>query len=94
MPAPTLLANNALSFDMVISGYVGTLSTADMVNLLNAKAIGPGGKAVLAPVPAPVAVPVPVPVDVKASTASATPLAAAPSSTASSATPTNATVPP
>ena len=86
MPAPSLLANNTLSFDMVISGYVGTLSTADMVNLLNAKAIGPGGKAAPAPVP--------VPVDVKASTASAAPLAAAPSATASSAAPTSATVPP
>jgi hypothetical protein len=49
MPSPTLLANNTLSFDMVISGYSGTISTADMVNLVSAKPISPGGK------PAPVA---------------------------------------
>ena len=49
MPAPTIEANNTLRFDLVISGYAGTLSTADMVNLVNAKAIGPGGKVVAVP---------------------------------------------
>ena len=50
MPAPTLQADNTLSFDLVISGYSGILSTTDMVNLVNARAISAGGKAVAAPV--------------------------------------------
>lgn len=50
MPAPTLLANNTLGFDLVLSGYAGVLSTADMVNLLSAKPISPGVKPVVAPV--------------------------------------------
>ena len=54
MPAPTLLANNTLGFDLVLSGYAGVLSTADMVNLLSAKPISPGTKPMAAPV-APVA---------------------------------------
>ena len=54
MPVPTLLANNTLGFDLVLSGYAGNLSTVDMVNLLSAKAISPGTKPVAAPV-APVA---------------------------------------
>ena len=70
MPAPLLLAGDTLSFELVISGYAGTLSTADMVNLVNAKAIGPGGKAV------PVAVPV-LP-NVSASTATANPATSTP----------------
>ena len=49
MPAPTLLADNTLSFDLVISGYAGILSTADMVNLVSAKAIGKGAKPAAAP---------------------------------------------
>lgn len=53
MPAPTLQADNTLRFDVVIADYVGTLSTADMVNLVSAKAIGPGGKVVPVPVPVP-----------------------------------------
>ena len=54
MPVPTLLANNTLGFDLMLSGYAGILSTVDMVNLLSAKAISPGTKPVTAPV-APVA---------------------------------------
>ena len=49
MPAPTLLADNTLSFDLVLSGYAGTLTTTDMINLASAKAISPGAKAVVAP---------------------------------------------
>ena len=49
MPAPTLLANHTLSFDLVVSGYAGILSTTDMVNLVSGKAISPGGKVAAAP---------------------------------------------
>jgi hypothetical protein len=37
MPAPTLQADNTLSFDIVISGYEGNMSTANMVNLASGK---------------------------------------------------------
>ena len=40
MPAPTLQPGNTLSFDIVISGYEGTMSTADMVNLVSGKRVG------------------------------------------------------
>ena len=40
MPAPTLQLDNTLSFDIVISGYEGTMSTADMVNLVSGKRVG------------------------------------------------------
>lgn len=75
MPAPTLLPDNTLSFDLVLNGYAGILSTADMVNLVSAKPISPGAKAVPAPV--------------SASVAAATPTIAAPASDtpASGATP-------
>ena len=91
MPAPTIQSNNTLSFDLVINGYAGTLNTVDMVNLVNAKAIGPGGKLVPVPVasptplptplpvPIPVPLPVPVPVPLTAPAAAATPTATAPS---------------
>ena len=49
MPAPKMQADYTLSFDIVISGYTGTLSTADMINLVSTKAIGPGTKAAPAP---------------------------------------------
>ena len=51
MPAPKMQADYTLSFDIVISGYTGTLSTADMINLVSTKAIGRGTK----PAPAPTA---------------------------------------
>ena len=44
MPAPTLLPDNTLSFDIVVSGYVGVMSTADMVNLVSGKRVGPAAK--------------------------------------------------
>lgn len=73
MPTPTLLPDNTLSFDLVLSGYAGILSTADMVNLVSAKPISPGAKAVPAPVSASVAAPTPTaavqPSDVPASAA-------------------------
>ena len=88
MPAPALQADNTLRFDLVIAGYAGTLSTADMVNLVNAKAIGPGGK--------PVPVPPPVPLSASATAAPATASSTAPptaSSTASSSASATATTP-
>ena len=50
MPAPMLLANNTLSFDLILSSYAGILSTADMVNLVSAKSISLGTRPVIAPV--------------------------------------------
>ncbi len=97
MPAPKIQADNTLSFDIVISGYTGTLSTADMINLVSTKAIGPGTK----PAPAQVApaaaasaaaasgVAVPA-----ASTPLGTPPAAAPPATSSPAAPPSAAPPP
>ena len=67
MPAPTLLPDNTLSFDLVLSGYAGILSTADMVNLVSAKPISPGAKAVRAPVSASVAAATPTTTAVPAS---------------------------
>ena len=53
MPAPKFLPNNTLTFDIVIQGYSGLLSTTDMVNLVSGNSISP------ATGPAPVAVAVP-----------------------------------
>ena len=44
MPAPTLLPDNTLSFDIVVSGYEGVMSTPDMVNLVSGKRIGAAAK--------------------------------------------------
>ena len=44
MPAPTFQPDNTLSFDIVISGYQGIMSTADMVNLVSGKRVGPAVK--------------------------------------------------
>ena len=44
MPAPTLQPDNTLSFDVVVSGYEGVMSTADMVNLVSGKRIGASAK--------------------------------------------------
>ena len=44
MPAPALLPDNTLSFDIVISGYEGVISTADMVNMVSGKPVGPAVK--------------------------------------------------
>lgn len=49
MASPTLLANLTLGFDLVLRGYAGILSTADMVNLVSAKLISPAAKPVVAP---------------------------------------------
>ena len=53
MPAPKFLPDNTLTFDIVIQGYAGLLSTTDMINLVSGKSISP------ATGPAPVAVAVP-----------------------------------
>lgn len=44
MPAPTLQPDNTLSFDIVVSGYEGVMSTPDMVNLVSGKRVGPAVK--------------------------------------------------
>lgn len=44
MPAPTLQPDNTLSFDVVVSGYEGAMSSADMVNLVSGKRIGAAAK--------------------------------------------------
>jgi hypothetical protein len=44
MPAPTLQSDNTLSFDIVVSGYQGVMSTADMINLVSSKRVGPAAK--------------------------------------------------
>ena len=44
MPAPTLLPDNTLSFDVVVSGYEGVMSSADMVNLVSGKRVGASAK--------------------------------------------------
>ncbi len=44
MPAPTLQPDNTLNFDIVVTGYVGTMSTADMVNLVSSKRVSPAAK--------------------------------------------------
>ena len=40
MPEPTLQPDNTLSFDVVVSGYQGAMSSADMVNLVSGKRVG------------------------------------------------------
>ena len=44
MPAPTLQPDNTLIFDVVISGYEGTMSSADMINLVSGKRVGAAAK--------------------------------------------------
>ena len=44
MPAPTLQPDNTLSFDVVVSGYEGVMSTTDMVNLVSGKRVGASAK--------------------------------------------------
>lgn len=39
MPAPTLQPDDTLTFDIVISGYGGTMSTPDMINLVSGKRV-------------------------------------------------------
>ena len=39
MPAPVLQADNTLSFEIVVEGYAGSLSNADMMNLVRGKRI-------------------------------------------------------
>ena len=44
MPAPRLQTDNTLSFDVVVSGYQGAMSSADMVNLVSGKRVGASAK--------------------------------------------------
>ena len=39
MPSPVLQADNTLSFEIVVEGYAGSLSNADMMNLVRGKRI-------------------------------------------------------
>ena len=52
MPAPALLPDNRLTFNLVLTGYVGLISSPDMINLVTAQPISPGTKAVSSGVPA------------------------------------------
>jgi hypothetical protein len=40
MPAPRIRADNKLSFDLIVKGYAGSISTADMINMVSGKPIG------------------------------------------------------
>jgi hypothetical protein len=40
MPVPVIQANNTLSFDIVVDGYQGNMSTPDMINLISGKRVG------------------------------------------------------
>lgn len=44
MPAPTLQPDNTLTFDIVVSGYEGVMSSTDMINLVSGKRVGPAAK--------------------------------------------------
>ena len=44
MPEPTLQPGNTLSFDVVVSGYQGAMSSAHMVNLVSGKRVGASTK--------------------------------------------------
>jgi hypothetical protein len=44
MPAPELQPDNTLSFDIVVSGYEGIMSTPDMINLVSGKRVGVAAK--------------------------------------------------
>ena len=44
MPPPRLQPDNTLSFDVVVSGYEGVMSSADMVNLVSGKRVGASTK--------------------------------------------------
>lgn len=73
MPAPGFLANNSLVFDIVIEGYAGLLSTADMINLVSGKPVSPGAAAPAAKPPAPARAPVPAPPSASASASASAP---------------------
>lgn len=51
MPLPMIQANNTLSFDIVVDGYQGNMSTPDMINLVSGKRISAAAQA------APIAIP-------------------------------------
>ena len=55
MPAPRFQPDKTLTFDIVIQGYAGLLSSTDMVNLVSGKSVSP------AVAPSPVKPPAPVP---------------------------------
>ena len=52
MPAPALLPDNRLTFNLVLTGYVGLISSPDMINLVTAQPISPGTKAASSGAPA------------------------------------------
>ena len=77
MPAPRFQADNTLTFDIVIQGYAGLISTADMVNLVSGSSISPAVAPAPAPAPAPTPKPLTKPVKPAAATTSSTPASAA-----------------
>ena len=83
MPAPRFQPDNTLTFDIVIQGYAGLISTTDMVNLVSGKSISPPTAPVPAPTPIPAAVkPSPAPTAPVSSPTAATTPPLAPSSAA------------
>lgn len=52
MPAPALQADNTLSFDIVVKGYVGSMSNADMINLVSGERVKGATQVAPAAVPA------------------------------------------
>ena len=56
MPPPVIQADNTLSFDIVVKGYEGSMSTPDMINLVSGKRVGAAVRATppaVTPVPTP-----------------------------------------
>ena len=73
MLAPRFQPDNTLTFDIVIQGYAGLLSTTDMVNLVSGKSISPAAAPAPAAVPAAVKPSAPPTAPVSGPTAATTP---------------------
>ena len=61
MPAPVLLSDNRLTFNLVLAGYIGQISSPDMINLVTAQPISPSTQAVGSGAPLKPAAPAAVP---------------------------------
>ena len=82
MPAPRFQADNTLTFDIVIQGYAGLLSTTDMVNLVSGNSISPAQAPAPTPAPAAPAKPAKPVMPAAAAKISSTPAIATPTSAA------------
>ena len=82
MPAPRFQADNTLTFDIVIQGYAGLLSTTDMVNLVSGNSISPAQAPAPTPAPAAPAKPAKPVMPAAAAKISSTPASATPTSAA------------